>query len=89
MPDKHVRQEQELAEITTLYEVTKVLASSDDLRDCLNRIMKILADGKGMNHGTVSIVNATTGHLAIEVAYGMTAEAQKRGNLRRVSCPVC
>ncbi|MBW1791924.1 MAG: sigma 54-interacting transcriptional regulator [Deltaproteobacteria bacterium] len=79
MPDKHVSQEQELAEITTLYEVTKVLASSDDLRDCLNRIMKILADRKGMNHGTVSIVNTTTGHLEIEVAYGMTSEAKKRG----------
>lgn len=79
MPEKFLSKEQELVEITTLYEVTKVLASSDDLRDCLSKIMKILSETKGMNHGTVSIVNATTGHLEIEVAYGMTSEAKKRG----------
>jgi Nif-specific regulatory protein len=71
--------EYELAEITTLYEITKVLASTMDLRDCLQQVMEILAGKKGMHNGTVSIVNPTTAILEIEVAHGMTAKARKRG----------
>jgi Nif-specific regulatory protein len=71
--------EYELAEITTLYEITKVLASTMDLRDCLRQVMEILAGKKGMPNGTVSIINPATGILEIEVAHGMTAEARKRG----------
>lgn len=69
----------ELAETTTLYEITKVLASSMDLRDCLKRAMEILAEKKGMNNGTVCIINPATANLEIEVAHGMTAEARRRG----------
>jgi len=69
----------ELAETTTLYEITRVLASSMDLRECLQQVMEILAEKKGMHNGTVSIVNPATAILEIEVAHGMTAEARKRG----------
>ncbi len=71
--------EYELAEITTLYEITRVLASTMDLRECLQQAMEILAQKKGMQNGTVSIINPATGILEIEVAQGMTAEARKRG----------
>lgn len=69
----------ELAETATLYEITKALASSMDLRSCLQQVMGILAEKKGMNNGTVSIVDPGTATLEIEVAHGMTAEARKRG----------
>ncbi len=69
----------ELVETTTLYQITKVLASTMDLRQCLHQVMEILADKKGMNNGTVSIINPATANLEVEVAYGMTAEARKRG----------
>ncbi|MFZ5758493.1 MAG: sigma-54-dependent Fis family transcriptional regulator [Thermodesulfobacteriota bacterium] len=74
--------EHELAETTTLYEITRVLASSLDLRECLHAVMKILAEKQKMLNGTVSIVNPATSHLEIEVGYGMTAEARKRGKYR-------
>ncbi len=69
----------ELQNITCLYEITKVLASSTDLRDSLEQIMKILSGSKKMHNGTVSIINPLTGQLEIEVAPGMPAEARKRG----------
>ena len=69
----------ELEDITCLYEVTKVLASSIDLRDSLEEIVKILSERKGMHNGTVTIVNPLTGQLEIEVAHNMPAEARKRG----------
>ncbi len=72
-PDK------ELATLTCLYEITKVLASSADLHDCLKRSMTILSAYSSLKNGTVTIVNPVSGQIEIEVAHGMTAEARKRG----------
>ena len=72
----------ELEDITCLYEVTKVLASSTDLRDSLEQIVKTLSERKGMYNGTVTIVNPLNGQLEIEVAHGMPAEARKRGKYK-------
>ena len=72
----------ELQDIFGLYEVTRVLASSADLRDSLEHIMKILSGRKGMHNGTVTIINPLTGQLEIEVAHGMSAEARERGKYK-------
>ncbi len=71
--------EHEYAHLGCLFEITKVLASSIDLREGLERVMEIVAKETGLNNGTVTIVNPVTGQLEIEVAQGMTAEARKRG----------
>lgn len=72
----------ELIDLTCLYEITKVLASTMDLRDCLEEIMAILSDRKEMVNGTVTIVNPTTGQLEIEVAHGLSSEARSRGKYK-------
>jgi len=69
----------ELATLTCLYEITKVLASSTDLHDCLKRSLTILAAYAGLQNGTVTLINPKSGQLEIEVAHGMSAEARKRG----------
>jgi Nif-specific regulatory protein len=73
------KQDKELATLTSLYEITKVLASSTDLRDCLKKAMAILSSSFDFKNGTVTIVNPRTGQSEIEVAHGMSAEARKRG----------
>jgi Nif-specific regulatory protein len=80
--DTHGSMSKELQDITCLYEATRVLASSTDLRDSLERIMKILDSKKDMHNGTVTIINPVTGQLEIEVAHGMSAEARKRGRYK-------
>jgi Nif-specific regulatory protein len=72
----------ELEDITCLYEVTRVLASSKDLRASLAHIMEVLSSLKNMHNGTVTIINPLTGQLEIEVAHGMPAEARKRGKYK-------
>ncbi len=72
----------QLQDLTCLYEITKQLASSMDLHDCLEKSMALLADMKEMENGTVTIVNPITGKLEIEVAYGLTAEGRKRGKYK-------
>ncbi len=80
--ETHGSMSKELQDITCLYEATKVLASSTDLRDSLEQIMQILDSQKGMYNGTVTIINPVTGQLEIEVAHGMSAEARKRGRYK-------
>jgi len=70
---------QELAEVTTLYDITKALASSMELRHCLEQVMEILAQRRELHNGTVTIVNPQTSQLEIEVAQGLSSEAQDRG----------
>ena len=71
--------EQEVLDLTCLYEVTRHLASAINLQECLEKVVHTLADRKGMDSGTITIVNPATGKLEIEVAHGITAEAKKRG----------
>ena len=72
----------QLRDVTCLYEITKELASSFVLNECLEKAMKLLFEIKDMENGTVTIVNPITGKLEIEVAHGLTAEGRKRGKYK-------
>ena len=72
----------QLRDLTCLYEITKELASSFVLNECLEKAMKLLFEIKNMENGTVTIVNPITGKLEIEVAHGLTAEGRKRGKYK-------
>jgi Nif-specific regulatory protein len=74
--------EAELLDLTCLYDITRELASSGDISECLEKSMEILSSSKEMENGTVSIVNPVTGKLEIEVAYGLTAEGRRRGKYK-------
>lgn len=80
MPEATIKNK--LEEITLLYEITRVLASSMELHDCLHKTMEVLSVNTGMKNGTVTIINPVTGQLEIEVAHGLTAEARKRGKYK-------
>jgi Nif-specific regulatory protein len=75
---------QELAhqDLSCLYEITKILAAGTDLQESLNSVVRVLADMKKMENGTVTIVNPLTRELEIEVACGITATAQKKGKYK-------
>lgn len=66
-------------DLGTLYEITRALASSDDLRKCLEESLTVLSERTKLGNGAVTIANPITGQIETEVALGMTAEARKRG----------
>ena len=76
------QQDIEFRNLSCLYEITRHLASATSLQDCLEKIVKSLAEHKDMDNGTVTIVNPTTGELEIEVAHGISAEAKRRGRYK-------
>ena len=69
----------QLEDLSCLYEITKTLASSTNLKECLSKAMDMIDSMKQMENGTVTIINPTTGKLEIEVAHGINAEGRKRG----------
>jgi Nif-specific regulatory protein len=73
---------EELEDLSCLYEITKSLASSVDLKECLSKTMEIIDTIKGMENGTVTIINPFTGKLEIEIARGINAEGRKRGKYK-------
>ena len=83
--DTHISiKNQDLArqDLSCLYEITKILAAGTDLQESLNSVVRVLADMKKMENGTVTIVNPLTRELEIEVACGITAVAQKKGKYK-------
>ncbi|MFU8819270.1 MAG: sigma 54-interacting transcriptional regulator [Desulfurivibrio sp.] len=70
------------ADLVCLYEITRELASSADLRSCLEKVLAILARQKNLRNGAVTIINPVTGQIETEVAHGITVEARRRGTYR-------
>ena len=66
-------------ELSTLYEISKILGSSLDLEQSLTGILRILNSFMGMRKGTILLYDVKTGELSIRLALGMTSEEMARG----------
>ena len=68
--------------LTALYEISKTLGSSLDLRISLNTILDLLSEKLEMRRGTLTLWDTETGDLVLEVAHGITFEEKKGGQYR-------
>jgi len=66
-------------ELSTLYEISKILGSSLDLQRSLTGMLRILNSFMGMRKGTILLYDAQTKELSIRLALGMTPEEIARG----------
>ena len=69
-------------EIECLYEVTKAIHSTFDLRKALYKVLDLLAEHLGMNRGSISLLNPETSEIHIEVAHGISSAAKTKGRYR-------
>lgn len=74
--------ERKIQELTALYEISRELAKSLDLKSSCQKVMEVLATTLGMKRGTLTLLDDRTGELAIEVAHGLSKEAIARGRYR-------
>ena len=65
-----------------LYEITKALYSSMDIKSCLHEILRYLSEQMGMKRGFITILDRESGEIHIEVAYGLSDEEIKRGRYK-------
>ncbi len=70
------------AEISCLYEITKAIHSTLDLRQSLYKVLDLMAETLGMNRGSITIVNSETSEINIEVAHGLSISAQTKGRYK-------
>ncbi len=69
-------------ELRLLYEVSRRLDESLDLRVVLPPVLGALAHYMDMNYGTVTILHGDTGQIMIEAAHGLTPAQARRARYR-------
>ena len=69
----------EVAELSALYEISKAVSSTLDLEEVTHNLMKVLHEHMGMERGTLTLIDAKTGELMIEEAYGLDKKAIDKG----------
>jgi Nif-specific regulatory protein len=74
--------EQELQELTCLYEIAKALNSALELKKSLYEVLDLLSRYLGMNRGAITIFNPLTSEIRTEVAHGLDPEAKNRGRYK-------
>lgn len=75
-----IRDYNKALEITALYEISKLLGSSLNLKSNLKSVMRVLSEYLDMKRGTVSL--RTNNEVSIVSAYGMSEEEIKKGRYR-------
>jgi Nif-specific regulatory protein len=71
-----------IQELTALYEITHLMASTLDFKNGLIGILDILSRQLEMNRGTVTLLDARSGQLSIVAAHGLTREEIERGKYK-------
>ena len=71
--------ERKVQELTVLYEISQLLASTLDPKKALHIILNILHNRMGMERGTITLLHPSTEELIIEAAHGLTEKERQRG----------
>jgi Nif-specific regulatory protein len=84
VPHSGDRQElnRRVLELTTLYEISKLLGSCLDLNECLMGTLRLLSSFMGMRKGTILLSDPLTGELSVRLALGMTPEDIARSKVQ-------
>jgi len=69
-------------ELTLLYEISRILDQSLDIRAVVGPVLKALSKHMLMRHGTITLLNRQTGDILIEAAQGLSKEQIRRGRYK-------
>jgi Nif-specific regulatory protein len=69
-------------EIECLYEITRAIHSTLDLRHSLYKVLDLLSSKLGMNRGSITIMDPATSEAHVEVAHGISSTAKTRGRYK-------
>ena len=72
----------EVKEVSLLYEISRALSETLDLKTVLHPILKMMAEHMEMLRGTLTILNRKSGEIVIEEAYGLQPEERAKGKYR-------
>jgi Nif-specific regulatory protein len=69
-------------ELKMLYEISRILDQSLDLREIVNPILEQLAESMDMKFGTLTLLNRKSGDIMIEAAHGLSPQQARRGRYK-------
>jgi Nif-specific regulatory protein len=72
----------EVQELSLLFEISRALDRSMDLREVVAPVLEAMAEHMGMLRGTLTLLNRETGEIFIETAYGLSASQRGRGKYK-------
>jgi Nif-specific regulatory protein len=72
----------EIKELSLLFEISRKLGESLDLKTVLKPVLEMMANHMEMLRGTLTILNRSKGEIFIEEAYGLLPEEQAKGKYR-------
>jgi Nif-specific regulatory protein len=73
----------EVKELSLLFQVSRLLDSSPDLRNVVGPVLKVLQEHTGIVQGAITLLNRETGETAIEAAIGLSDPQMERGRYKR------
>lgn len=73
---------QDVRELSLLYEISRQLEQSLDLRDVVNPVLEALAVHMDMRYATLTLLNRRTNDILIEAAHGLSPAQTRRGRYR-------
>lgn len=68
--------------ISCLYEITKAIHGTFDLRKALYEVLDLLSGHMEMNRGSITLLESETGEIQITVAHGISLAAKTRGKYK-------
>ncbi len=80
-PEKPKVNEQ-LQELSLLFEISRILDSSMDLRDVVRPVLQVIARYTNIIRGVITLLNRKTGEISIESAVGLSTHQQKKGRYK-------
>jgi Nif-specific regulatory protein len=74
--------ERRVSELQLLYDISRILDQSLDLREVVSPVLEQLADSMDMNYGTLTLLNRKTGDILIEAAHGLSPQQARKGRYK-------
>ncbi|HBA83241.1 MAG TPA: nif-specific transcriptional activator NifA [Verrucomicrobia bacterium] len=74
--------EREVKDVTLLYEISRILDQSLDMRDIVSPVLEAAAQHMDMKYATLTLLNRKTGDILIEAAHGLSPQQVRRGRYK-------
>jgi Nif-specific regulatory protein len=81
-PNSGVPEDREVLDVKLLYEISRMLDQSLDMRDIVSPVLESLAQHMDMKYATLTLLNRKTGDILIEAAHGLSPQQVRRGRYK-------
>lgn len=72
----------ETQELSVLFEITRHMSAPASLEDRMRKVLDVLHEKMGMHRGTLTLLDAESESLTIEIAHGLDDQAKKKGRYK-------